>query len=177
MAFRKALTSESDRGCALFAAAYLDSALSDLLYVSLVKHKKLEEDLFENAGPLASFSSRIKFAFYLGKISAVCRGDLDTIRRIRTDFAHQATLISFDSRSVADRCSNLAFSYHLTVSRHRGQFTAAASGILAKIHAASLRSIAPQELSDDRPSEAEKEAGRKQAEAISLEKLEGDPSK
>lgn len=27
--FRKALTSESDRGCALFAAAYLDKSLSD----------------------------------------------------------------------------------------------------------------------------------------------------
>jgi hypothetical protein len=35
-AFRKALSSESDRGCALFAAAYLDSSLSDLLFVSLV---------------------------------------------------------------------------------------------------------------------------------------------
>jgi DNA-binding MltR family transcriptional regulator len=168
LAFRKALTLETDRGCALFAAAYLDKALSDLLYVSLVEHKKLEEDLFEGTAPLSSFSARIKFAFYLGKISAVCRADLDTIRKIRNDFAHNATLISFDTQSIADHCRNLAFSYHQKAGQPRGHFTAAASGILAKLHILTLKSVAPAEVPDDRPSEAEKEKGRKQAEEALL---------
>jgi hypothetical protein len=47
LAFRQALTKESDRGCALFAAAFLDKTLSDLLYLSLVNDKKVERDLFE----------------------------------------------------------------------------------------------------------------------------------
>ncbi len=67
--FRKSLTSESDRGCALFAAAYLDVSLSDLLYVSLVGNKNIEKDLFEGTAPLSTFSSRIKLAYYLGLIS------------------------------------------------------------------------------------------------------------
>jgi hypothetical protein len=65
-AFRKPLSAESDRGCALFAAAYLDSSLSDLLYVSLVAKKKIESDLFDGTNPLMTFSSRIKMAYYLG---------------------------------------------------------------------------------------------------------------
>jgi hypothetical protein len=162
--FRRALTEESDRGCALFAAAYLDNALYDLLYLSLVESKKIEEELFEGTAPFANFSARIKLAFYLGKISAACRTDLDTIRKIRNDFAHDATLISFDSQSVADRCRNLAFSYHLSEGRPRGHFTAAAAGILGKIHVATLESVAPKQKPDDQPSEAEKEVGRKQAE-------------
>ena len=83
VAFRRALTDESDRGCALFAAAYLDKALSDVLFLSLVENKKIEAELFEGNAPLATFSSRIKLAFYLGKISTACRSDLETIRKIR----------------------------------------------------------------------------------------------
>lgn len=164
LAFRRALTQETDRGCALFTAAYLDKALSDLLYVSLVEHNKMEDDLFKGEAPLSAFSARIKFAFYLGKISAVCRADLDTIRKIRNDFAHDARLISFNTQSIADRCRNLAFSYHQKEGDPRGHFTSAASGILAKLHILTLTSAAPVEVPDDRPSEAEKEKGRKQAE-------------
>ena len=56
-AFRQALTKESDRGCALFAIAYLEKALSDLLYVSVVygDSKKMEKDLFDFNSPLATF--------------------------------------------------------------------------------------------------------------------------
>src|SRR5438445_1903262 len=161
LAFRRALAEESDRGCALFASAYLDKALSDLLYLSLVESKKIEEDLFEGTAPLASFSSRIKLAFYLGRISAQCRTDLDTIRKIRNDFAHDAPLISFDTQSIADRCRNLGFSYQLRNAAPRAHFTAAASGILATIHGTALQSVAPKQKPDDRPTETAKESARK----------------
>jgi len=164
MAFRQALTKESDRGCALFAAAFLDKALSDLLYLSLVADKRVEKDLFEGTAPLSSFSARIKIAFYLGKISKECRTDLDTIRGIRNEFAHHADIISFDSQSIADRCRSLQFSYHERAHRPRGHFTAAASRILAILQLTGLNSEAPQAKLDDRPTEAEKEAARAQAE-------------
>lgn len=164
VAFRQALTKESDRGCALFAAAFLDKALSDLLYLSLVEDKRIEKDLFEGTAPLSSFSARIKLAFYLGKISKECRADLDTIRGIRNDFAHHAELISFDNQSIADRCRNLQFSYHKRENRPRGHFTAAASRILAMLQTTGLNSVAPTVKPDDRPTEAEKEEARVQAE-------------
>jgi DNA-binding MltR family transcriptional regulator len=164
LAFRRALTNESDRGCALFAAAFLDKALSDLLYLSLVSDKRIEKDLFEGTAPLSSFSAKIKLAFYLGKISKECRADLDTIRGIRNEFAHHAELMSFDDQSIADRCRNLQFSYHKRDGRPRGHFTAAASGLLAMLQFTGLNSIAPEVKADDRPSEAEKEATRARAE-------------
>lgn len=164
VAFRQALTKESDRGCALFAAAFLDKALSDLLYLSLVADKRIEKDLFEGTAPLSSFSARIKLSFYLGKISKECRADLDTIRGIRNEFAHHAELISFDNQSIADRCKNLQFSYHKRESRPRGHFTAAASRILAMLQATGLNSVASTVKPDDRPTQAEKEAARAQAE-------------
>lgn len=164
IAFRKALTKESDRGCALFAAAYLDKALSDLLYLSLVADKRIEKDLFEGTAPLSTFSARIKLAFYLGKISKECRADLDTIRGIRNEFAHHAELISFDDQSIADRCRNLRFSYHERAGRPRAHFTAAVSRILGLLQATGLTSRAPAIKPDDRPTEAEKAEARVQAE-------------
>lgn len=166
-AFRKALSKESDRGCALFAAAYLDKALSDLLYLSLVADKQIEKDLFEGNAPLSSFSARIKLAFYLGKISKECRKDLDTIRGIRNEFAHHAQIISFDDQSIADRCRNLQFSYHDRAHRPRGNFTAAASRILAILQTTGLNSMAPAVKPDDRPTEADKE----QARTLSIQEL------
>ena len=160
-AFREALSAESDRGCALFASAYLDKALSDLLYLSLVYNKDIEKDLFKGTAPLSCFSSRIKLTFYLGKISADCKRDLDTIRGIRNDFAHDPSLISFDTQSIADRCRNLAFSYHKKDARPRSHFTAAACGILAIVQTTGLKSVAPTPRPDDRHREASKEAIRK----------------
>lgn len=164
VAFRHALSKESDRGCALFAAAFLDKALSDLLYLSLVADKRIEKDLFEGTAPLSSFSARIKLAFYLGKISKECRADLDIIRGIRNEFAHHAELISFDDQSIADRCRNFQFSYHKQQNRPRAHFTAAVSRILAMLHSTGLNSLAPTVKPDDRPTKAEKDAARAQAE-------------
>jgi DNA-binding MltR family transcriptional regulator len=163
-AFRMALSQESDRGCALFAAAYLDKALSDLLYLSLVEDKKIEKDLFDGTAPLSAFSARTKLAYYLGKISKECRADLDTIRGIRNGFAHDAALLSFADQSIADRCRNLQFSYHKKKEAEpRAHFTAAACRILAMLQATGLKSEAPKVKPDDRPSEAEKAAARKRA--------------
>ncbi|MDD2734074.1 MAG: MltR family transcriptional regulator [Desulfuromonadaceae bacterium] len=167
---RRALREESDRGCALFAAAYLDTALEALLKASFVEGRKAEGELFEGTAPLSSFSAKIKLAYFLGIISDQCRRDLDTIRKIRNDFAHDATIISFETRSIADRCHNLGFSCHEPEGPPRGHFTAAASGILGKLHALTVKAERPPIKPDDRPSEEEKEAGRKQAiEALAVE--------
>jgi hypothetical protein len=104
-AFRAALTKETDRGCALFAASYLDKALSDLLYCALAYDPKIETDLFNGANsPLHSFSSKIKFVFYLGKLSKVERADLDLIRKVRNEFAHNAEAIDFETERIKNQC-------------------------------------------------------------------------
>ncbi|MEH0166709.1 MltR family transcriptional regulator [Roseateles microcysteis] len=164
VAFRRALSDESDRGCALFAAAYLDTALEGLFRASILEGKKTDEELFEGSAPLATFSARIKLAYYLGIVSAEVRADLETIRKIRNDFAHDATILSFESQSIADRCRHLGFSYQDAAARPRAHFTAAASGLVAIVHGLAHKAKRPRLKPDDRPSEKEKVAARRRAE-------------
>lgn len=132
-AFRMALNHESDRGCALFAAAYLDKKLGELLKACMVQHRKMEEELFVGQNPLSSFSSRIKLAYYLGKIAPSERKDLDTIRSIRNEFAHHANLLSFDDQSIRDRCNNLTHNWREKEASARTKFNAAVSALLIRI--------------------------------------------
>lgn len=146
--FRHALAEESDRGCALYAAAYLDRALSDLLFVSLVAHKKIEEDLFKSSAPLSTFSARIKMAYYLGKLPPSGRRDLETIRSIRNDFAHHPEYIDFTAQSIRARCDNLTLIWREPDAGPRAKFTAAVSALLALIHVETLRANAPAECAE-----------------------------
>jgi hypothetical protein len=173
MAFRKALLCESERGCALFAAAYLDHSLSDLLYVSLVANKKIENDLFEGTAPLASFSSRIKMAYYLGFISPPCRRDLDIIRGIRNDFAHKLDADSFSIPSIRDRCKALAYSYHEKDEDPKAHYISAVMRILGHIQSATLNATQHEEKPSDVPSEEDKAAYRQNIEEMADRIAEG----
>ena len=155
--FREALSAESDRGCALFAAAYLDQALSDLLYVSVVHEpKKIEKELFDFNGPFGTFSSRIKMAYYLGKISKITRRDLDLMRNIRNKFAHHPSVVSFNDESVAKQCRELSFTFREKKASPRLHFLGAVFGVLSKVHIATFTAEAPEVKADDGPSEEAK---------------------
>ena len=161
-AFRRELTKESDRGCALFATAYIDKVLSYLLYVSVVfEPKKVEKDLFEFNSPLCTFSSRIKMAYYLGKISKSVRRDLDLLRKIRNKFAHHPEVVSFDDKSIANICKELSFSFREKKDKPRLHFTGAVFGVLSQIHTATLTAQTPDVKPDDVPSEELKAKHRK----------------
>jgi hypothetical protein len=158
--FRSALSKETDRGCALFASSYLEKALSDLIYCALAFDKNIEKDLFSGTTPLATFSSRIKIAYYLGKISKVEKRDLELIRKIRNEFAHSADPIDFETHKIKSQCSELSFSYHDKNHRGRGHFTAACTGLLVNIQKETLMCNAPEIKPDNAPTEEQKEKNR-----------------
>nr|WP_319493925.1 MltR family transcriptional regulator [uncultured Desulfobacter sp.] len=167
--FRRALSSESDRGCALLAASFLDNALSDLMYCSFVYDKKIEKDLLNGTAPLATFSSRIDMAYYLGKIPKNCKSDLHIIRRIRNQFGHNPEIISFKTASISDSCKALKFSYHEQDKSPREHFTASVLGILSIIQDSTFTSKAPEEMPDWKPSEEMKAKHRDFLKQISKE--------
>lgn len=76
MQFRSSLSPETDRGCALMAASFLDSELGDLLRSYVVDDRSVADEVFGQAKPLGTFSSRIDAAYLLGLISANARRDL-----------------------------------------------------------------------------------------------------
>lgn len=99
---------ESDRAAVVLSGAYLDYLIGELIAANMkVQNSEVESLLYQTGrGPLGTFSARIDTAYCMGLITQEERSDLDTIRRIRNDFAHKITGLTFDDQSVADRCRN-----------------------------------------------------------------------
>src|SRR5215471_683584 len=93
--FRETLDAETDRGCALMAAAYLASLLEKLIRASLIGDIKKADELLGVSKPLGSFSSRIDLAHLLGHIGKSEHRDLQLIRKIRNDFGHTSNPLDF----------------------------------------------------------------------------------
>lgn len=132
--FRHTLTSESDRGCALMAAAYLDLQLYELLKAYFVEDGKVAEGLLGPSRPLESFSSRIDMAYALGLIGRKTRRELHIIRKVRNDFAHKHTHVSFHDSVISNRCRELRFHQILKAQNPRSSYTRTVMGILAGVH-------------------------------------------
>jgi DNA-binding MltR family transcriptional regulator len=103
----KELMKESDRGAVLVGVAYLDELLVRLFKEKMLLTQKLSEYLFESSGPLSTLSSRIRIAYCLGWIGPATFQDLDLLRKIRNDFAHLHSPLTFDDPSVRSRCREL----------------------------------------------------------------------
>ncbi len=160
--FGSILTKESDRGCALFAAAFLDQALLEYLTNRLVASKGKTRDSFYNGtGPLATFSARINMAYFLGGISAPTKSDLNIIRKIRNEFAHSVEVNSFNEKTIADKCKSLKRSYHESDVEPRMHFTAASYGLLGAINGATLMTKNENEKPCDAPTKETKKEFKK----------------
>jgi DNA-binding MltR family transcriptional regulator len=105
-AFSERMNSESERACAILGAALLDAKLEDLFRRRLLCFQG--ELLNNGAGPIGSFSARIRIARALGWIDEDAQFDLDTIRSIRNEFAHSLDCgLSFSDQSISSKCGNL----------------------------------------------------------------------
>lgn len=134
--FRETLTPETDRGCALMAASYLDSRLAECLTQYFVDDAPVVESLVGPNMPLSTFSSRIDTAYLLGLISPNSRSALHLIRKIRNEFGHMPEPLSFDDQKhkIAQRCEALGNLFDYKSGTHRAMFTMAVMGILALIN-------------------------------------------
>jgi len=104
-AFSGPFRAESDRACAVLGAALLDARLESL-YNRRLRGKSSE--LLQGNGPISTFSARIRLAGALAWISEDARFDLDQVRSIRNEFAHNAAHeLSFADSAIADKCRTL----------------------------------------------------------------------
>jgi DNA-binding MltR family transcriptional regulator len=78
-----------------------------MLKRKLVQDDKVIDDMFRHIGPLGTFSSRIGLAYLVGRISKTVYENLETIRKIRNDFAHTRDDLQFSCQGISDRCKNL----------------------------------------------------------------------
>ncbi|MCY1271608.1 hypothetical protein D9M68_223100 [compost metagenome] len=107
MKFRRLLTEESDRGCALVAAAYLDEEITRLLRCRMVDNKGNSDALLNQGRPIGTFSAKIRVAYAMGLIPEGVFRDISAIREIRNKFAHLHGPLSFDDQSIGDQCRSL----------------------------------------------------------------------
>lgn len=105
--FRTSLLSESDRGCVLMAAAFIEDKITQLLETYMVHDTTIQKKIFEGNGALATFSSKIDISFLLGLIPKNIYNDLGILRKLRNDFAHNAKSITFKTDYIKDRCNAL----------------------------------------------------------------------
>lgn len=106
--FREMFSKESDRGCALMSAAFIDDKLGQLIEKNLIDNKRARESLFDNSGALGTFSGKINVAYLMGLIPKNVHDNIQLIRKIRNDFAHNASAITFDTDYIASRCYSLS---------------------------------------------------------------------
>lgn len=100
---------ETDRGAVILAASLFDINLESLLRTYLVADSSSSDELFEGAtAPLSNFSSRILMSYRLGLISKNFARDLNLIRKIRNEFAHNIHGCSFGHSSIVDRVHELS---------------------------------------------------------------------
>jgi DNA-binding MltR family transcriptional regulator len=136
MEFRRGLSGETDRGCALMAAEYLSSQLSELLRAHFVDDSSVCDSVLENPnGALSTFSARIEFAYLLGDIGPVARREMHLIRKIRNEFAHEYTPLAFTEDRVAARCRELRAHVLIPDPSPRTTFVRTVMGLLAVVHA------------------------------------------
>lgn len=130
--FRNELTKESDRGCALLAASHLDFLLIKMLKSKLIGSNNQLDLLFDNNGPLGTFSSKILMSFSLGLISKIELDDLQIIRKIRNEFGHSSSILNFESNKFKAQCNNLKL-VHKSQNNPRNKFITAVGFISGRL--------------------------------------------
>lgn len=105
--FLKEFQAETDRGAALVGVALLDKQLHDLLRSHLLDKKESLELLEGGSAPLGTFSARIKASYCLGLLTDLEHRELQLIRKVRNEFAHQTHGLTFQNEKIASLCGNL----------------------------------------------------------------------
>lgn len=99
---------ETDRGAAIFATSLFDEALKTLLMTFLVSNTSSKDEIFEGPNaPLSTLSSKIVMSYRLGLITDKFARDLNLIRKIRNEFAHNIQGCDFMHSSIQSRIQEL----------------------------------------------------------------------
>ncbi|WP_439893221.1 hypothetical protein ACS7SF_25360 (plasmid) [Ralstonia sp. 25C] len=132
--FRELMATESDRGCGLMGASYVDNRLEELLKKRLRLNSDLKARMFDYSGPLGSFSARINMAYAIGLLPGNLRTELHVIRDIRNVFAHSAAHLTFDTPEIAKLAARLKAHFREETDPARKKFVTSTVGITAYLN-------------------------------------------
>lgn len=133
--FLDQLDQESPRGAVLIASSFIEEQLRRVIMAFLLETPEAEK-LFEGYNaPLGSFSARATAALCLGLVSEEEYQDIETLRRIRNEFAHNFSVTFEDQKIVAfcKRFHHSAKDYADVVVGPFGQFSTAAVALIMNL--------------------------------------------
>ncbi|MFZ1107438.1 MAG: hypothetical protein WAN43_03675 [Rhodomicrobium sp.] len=108
--WRRELKYGSDRSICIIAVANLEAWLADLICTKFAYSDVDTLDrLYRPEGPLSTFSCKIELAYAMGLISDEDRLELNKIKNIRNDFAHNTSIITFETQAIKELCLTLKF--------------------------------------------------------------------
>jgi len=135
MPFLDLLNKESPRGQVLISSSYLENLLGEILLSFLVDSKSTDKLLNGFNAPLGTFSSRIEAAHSSGLITLREYQELDLIRKIRNEFAHNLKA-NFESEKIKSFCIQLSYSaedYGDVRVNPTGKFVTAATALILNL--------------------------------------------
>jgi DNA-binding MltR family transcriptional regulator len=100
---------ESDRAAAILGVSYLDTVMENLLKKFFIQNNSfIDKQIFgDSYSVIDSFSKKINLSYALGLLKQKEFEDLNNIRKIRNDFAHELHGLNFNSEKINSRCLNL----------------------------------------------------------------------
>lgn len=103
------ISTQTDRGAAIVAAAILEEYLTIALKNRLILTVRLEERIFsiDRKGFASEFGSKIDLALCCGLIRQDVFDDLRLIAKIRNRFAHHVTPLKFSEPSIKEWCDTI----------------------------------------------------------------------
>ena len=96
----KELEKGTDRAKVIVGATIIETQLEKLLEKVLVQNNKLQKEAFDFNGFLGTFSSKINACFLLGLISKKLYNDIQRLRKLRNQFAHDLLDCSLENKEV-----------------------------------------------------------------------------
>ena len=97
-----------DRTLCLLLACQLENTLERAIDFAMGEQTAdMRRDLYDNDGPLGTFSRKITIAAAMKLLGPVSHKNCRLTRHIRNAFAHAKVPITFDTEEVADACVEL----------------------------------------------------------------------
>jgi DNA-binding MltR family transcriptional regulator len=97
------LVKDGERAAVILAAARIDMSLEEILKSVLLPSSGGADDLFDTERPLSTLSSKITLVHRLGLIDADVERSIQSIRKIRNEFAHSHQRTSLKDGASSNR--------------------------------------------------------------------------
>lgn len=117
--FLTASNKETERGRALVSASLIEEMLEEVLRRFLLANSAASKLFDEPNAPLSTLSAKAAASRALGLITAEEFADIELVRKIRNDFAHNV-MCSFDDEKIRNRAMALKFGLSILDALEKG---------------------------------------------------------